>query len=153
MNVIDLNSLPDNAKGKKIIKRYTALRTLLSELRNKDLPDKITNEINTEIKIINDQTTDNKSMPKEYRRVHKEILALLLKELKWVPKHYYQTIWMSLGMAFAVPLGIVFGSVIGNMGMLGIGIPIGMGLGIALGVSMDKKAYNEGRQLNVESLI
>ncbi len=153
MKIIDLNQLPDNVEGKKITKRHASLQTLLLELRNKELPSEIINEINAKIRGVNDDTSDVKSMIKEYRRVHKEVLTLLLKELKWVPKHYYQTIWMSLGMAFGVPLGVVFGSVISNMGMLGIGIPIGMALGMALGASMDKKAYDEGRQLNVDSLI
>jgi hypothetical protein len=36
------------------------------------------------------------------------------------------------------------------MGLLAIGLPIGMGIGIAVGTSMDKKAMNEGRQLDIE---
>ena len=56
---------------------------------------------------------------------------------------------MVLGMsAFGIPMGVLFGLSIGNMGMLGIGLPIGMAIGVGLGSSMDKKAYNEGRQLD-----
>ncbi len=31
-----------------------------------------------------------------------------------------------------------------------LGIPIGMGIGIAMGSGMDKKAFKEGRQLDIE---
>ncbi len=51
---------------------------------------------------------------------------------------------------FGVPLGVVFGASFGNMGFIGIGLPIGMVIGMALGVSMDKKAFEEGRQLDLE---
>ena len=49
-----------------------------------------------------------------------------------------------------LPIGAAIGSVSGNMGVLGAGLPIGMGIGIAVGMSMDKKAINEGRQLDIE---
>ena len=58
--------------------------------------------------------------------------------------------WLGLGMAvFGVPIGVFLGVSIENMGMIGVGIPIGMAVGIAIGTSMDKKALEEGRQLNV----
>ena len=34
--------------------------------------------------------------------------------------------------------------------MLAIGIGIGMAIGVGVGSSMDKKAFNEGRQLDFE---
>jgi len=34
--------------------------------------------------------------------------------------------------------------------MLGIGLPIGMAIGVKVGSNMDKKAFNEGRQLDFE---
>ncbi len=59
---------------------------------------------------------------------------------------------MSLGMAaFGLPLGVVFGSSTGNMGLLGIGLPIGMVIGMGVGSKMDKKAFEEGRQLDLET--
>ena len=47
-------------------------------------------------------------------------------------------------------MGVPFGLSIGNLGMLGIGLPIGMAIGVGVGSSMDKKAFNEGRQLDFE---
>jgi hypothetical protein len=58
---------------------------------------------------------------------------------------------MAIGMsAFGIPLGVAFGTSLGNMGLLGIGIPIGMVIGMAIGSGMDKKAFEEGRQLDLE---
>lgn len=59
---------------------------------------------------------------------------------------------MVLGMSvFGIPLGLGFGLSIGNFGMLAIGIGIGMAIGVGVGTSMDKKAFNEGRQLDFEA--
>jgi hypothetical protein len=71
--------------------------------------------------------------------------------MKLVPKDYYRSLWMTLGMsAFGIPMGVVFGISMGSMAYLGIGLPIGLVIGIAVGTAMDKKALEEGRQLDVE---
>jgi len=55
---------------------------------------------------------------------------------------------MILGMSsFGIPLGVAFGFSVGNLALLGIGIPIGMAIGIGFGTYLDKKAKEEGRQL------
>ena len=50
---------------------------------------------------------------------------------------------------FGLPIGVAFGLLMGNIGLMGLGLPIGMAIGLAFGVTMDKKALNEGRQLNI----
>jgi hypothetical protein len=68
-----------------------------------------------------------------------------------VPKNHYRNVWLALGIAaFGVPLGVVFGASLGNMGYLAIGIPFGLSIGLAIGTGLDKKAADEGRQLDVE---
>jgi len=53
-------------------------------------------------------------------------------------------LWMVLGISvFGMPLGVVYGSVVGNMGLLGLGLPIGMCIGMALGAILDKKQKKE----------
>jgi hypothetical protein len=47
-------------------------------------------------------------------------------------------------------LGVAVGLSLGNMGMIGLGFPIGMAVGIGVGSKMDKKAFEEGRQLDLE---
>lgn len=36
------------------------------------------------------------------------------------------------------------------MAMLGVGLPVGMVIGTAIGSSKDKKAFSEGRQLEID---
>lgn len=63
----------------------------------------------------------------------------------------YKTLGIALGMSgLGVPMGVAFGLSMGNMSLLGLGLPIGLGLGVAIGSRLDKKALNEGRQLDVE---
>ena len=76
---------------------------------------------------------------------------MIEKEEKLVPKNAYRTRWMAIGMSvFGVPIGMAFGASLGNMAFLAIGIPLGMAIGIAIGAGMDKKALEEGRQLDIE---
>ncbi|MFY8110592.1 MAG: hypothetical protein ACOVKP_01170 [Flavobacterium sp.] len=80
-----------------------------------------------------------------------KIIKLLEKELKIVPKNYYRNLWSALGMSvFGLPMGAALGLSIGNIGLLGIGLPIGMLIGMLVGSQMDKKAFQEGRQLAIE---
>jgi hypothetical protein len=80
-----------------------------------------------------------------------KIIKLLEKELKIVPKNYYRNIWLAVGMSvFGLPIGVAFGVSIGNMGLLAIGLPIGMAIGTLVGSRMDKKAFEENRQLDIE---
>ena len=73
------------------------------------------------------------------------------KEHKMVTKNHYRNTWLAQGMAaFGIPLGVAFGTSLGNMAYLGIGLPIGMAIGSAVGKRMDKKALEEGRQLDLE---
>ncbi|MBK8045016.1 MAG: hypothetical protein IPK21_21620 [Haliscomenobacter sp.] len=58
---------------------------------------------------------------------------------------------MSLGMAaFGLPIGVAFGMSLGNIGLLGSGLPIGLAIGVALGSGLDKKAFKEGKQLDLD---
>ena len=76
---------------------------------------------------------------------------MIEKELMLVPKNTFRNRWMAIGMAaFGIPIGMAFGVSMGNMAFLAIGIPIGMSIGIAIGTGMDKKAFEEGRQLDID---
>lgn len=100
---------------------------------------------------MNAFSIEDKFFVKAIKEKEKKIVKLLEKNHKIVPKKYYQTLWMVLGMsAFGLPIGVAFGLIMGNIGLLGIGLPIGMGFGIGVGAYLDKKALNEGRQLDVD---
>ena len=147
MEIAQLNiavSLTDNDKLKK---KVTNFQNLLSELRERELTEEVMTAINKHIVHLNGITSQN-ILIKELGKRQSNILTLLEKKLKIVPKGYYRNMWMAVGMsAFGVSLGVSFGVALDNMAFLAIGIPIGMGIGIAVGTAMDAKAQKEGNQL------
>lgn len=130
---------------------YTKLQNLLQILHTKELPEHVITAINSEVEIINNSSDSGKSLKMTIQKKQSQIVKLLEKELKLVPKNHYKMIWLAIGMAaFGIPIGVAFGTSMGNMAFLGIGLPIGLGIGIAVGTQMDKKAEQEGRQLNID---
>ena len=131
---------------------YNQFDVLLSELRNKQLPSAIVETINKEVEEIN---TSNSLTTNDLRKVIKKkqtaILRLLEKDLNLVPKNYYRTLWLALGMTvFGMPLGVLAGVLLGKPGLFAIGLPIGVAIGVTVGTAMDKTAAKENRQLNLE---
>ncbi len=139
--------LPSDSKAQQALLKF---EQLIQELNKKDISDSVAQTINTYVQAINEIPDGDKHLHKQVVRYHQKTLQLVAKELKLVSKNYYRNLWMSLGIAaFGIPLGMMIGVVLGNIGLLGIGLPFGVALGIAVGVSMDNKAKKEGKQLNV----
>ena len=131
--------------------RYIQLGKILNELEKRQLPQETTDYVDREIEQLNAISNDDKFFVKAIKEKENKIIKWIEKKHKIVPKSYYQTLWMILGMsAFGIPMGAAFGIIMKNMGLLGIGLPIGMGVGVAFGAYLDKKAFTEGRQLDVE---
>lgn len=148
MELIGLNKRENIDQNKKLSSAYTEFGELLSELSKKDLPSKIVDTLNSEIEEINSSTSSEKKLRKLIRATQSKSIQLLEKELKLVVKNHYRNVWLAVGMsAFGVPLGVVFGM---NMDLIGLGLPIGMVIGMVIGTRMDKKAFEEGRQLDLE---
>ncbi|WCM42346.1 hypothetical protein MG290_01360 [Flavobacterium sp. CBA20B-1] len=131
---------------------YNQFDVLLSELRNRRLPDSIIQTINSEVEEIN---TSNSLTTADLRKVIKKkqtaILKLIENELKLVPKNYHRNLWLALGMTvFGIPLGVLAGVLLKKPGLFAIGLPIGVAIGVTVGTAMDKKAVEENRQLNIE---
>jgi len=151
MEILDLKHRPELEKVKKWQAKYTELEILIDELGKRELPPEVVRPINQGIAFLNKFLGSNQALLKQVRAVELRILKLIEKELKLVTKNSYRTRWMVIGMsAFGVPLGMAFGAGLGNMAFLAIGIPLGMSIGIAIGTGMDKKAFEEGRQLDIE---
>jgi len=151
MEILDLNKRPEIIENKKLLKVYTQLVQLLSELKKKELPNEIISSINNEIEQLNAVVDSGNVLKKQLTKTQRNIIKLLEKELKIVVKNHYRNLWLVVGMsAFGLPLGVAFGTSLNNMGLLGVGLPIGMVIGMALGTGMDKKAFREGRQLNLD---
>lgn len=149
LNHLTLDSkLAGTSKIEASIKRF---QNLLNAIEEHQIPESLVQKINEEITQVNKLSEKENITSKELSASKKRILKRLEKELKLVPKHYYRSLWMVLGLAsFGIPIGVVLGTSLGNMAFLGSGMPIGMVIGMALGSRMDQKAALEGRQLNIE---
>lgn len=151
MKLIELHQKPDIDKNIKLQEAYIEFEKLLLELREKDLPDGLVLSINKDIEELNASSSLGDELRKIIKKIQTKNIKLLEKEIKLVPRNYYRKLWTALGMAsFGIPLGAVLGASLGNMALIGIGMPIGLALGSGVGSIMDKKAFKEGRQLDVE---
>jgi len=149
MKIEQIRLKASDAQNIKFIKAYDRMRNLIIELNNREIPSSVITEINTEIKVINTFSgTDGKKI-KLIKKGYARVLKLIEDEQQLVAKNHYRNYWMTMGIAFGVPLGTVFSSSTGNYGLIGVGIPIGMAIGVAYGTKLDKKAEKEGRQLNL----
>jgi hypothetical protein len=151
MEIKELKKRPSIEQNKKLISAYAQFDKLLTELKKKELTEEIVKSINNGIDQINSVSESEKQLRKQIRKTQSSILKLIEKELKIVTKNHYRNTWLAVGMAaFGLPLGVAFGASVGNMGLLAIGLPIGMVIGMAVGSGMDKKAFESGRQLDLE---
>lgn len=138
-------------KNKRLADSYQLFDRLLVELRKKALSDEVLKAINNGIDKINSVSVSEKALRKQINKTQSHIIKLIEKEHKLVTKNHYRNTWLAVGMsAFGIPIGLAFGASLGSMAYLGIGLPIGMVIGMAVGTSMDNKAFNEGRQLDLE---
>jgi hypothetical protein len=150
MKLHELNHRSDN-EDFKLNEIYAQFTKLLIELEKRELPDEIVVSINKDIVEINSITHEGNELRKHTKQRLQRIIKLLEKDLKLVPRNYYRNMWMMVGMAvFGIPMGVAFGASLGNMGYLGIGLSIGLAIGLGVGYGMDKKAFKEGRQLDIE---
>jgi len=151
MEILELNKKSGIEQDKKLMNKLNYFEQLIAELKKRDIPSEIVNLINVHIGAVNSFSGIHKDLRKQVRKSQYAIFKLIEKELKLVPRNIYRTRWMAIGMsAFGVPMGVAFGTSLNNMSLLAIGIPIGMVMGMAIGAGMDKKASEEGRQLDLE---
>ena len=143
MEIKELKKTTSKTQNKKMVNAFNQFEKLLNTLKKKDLNNDIIISINNTIDDINTISNSEKTLKKQIRRGQASVIKLLEKELKLVTKNHYRNSWLAKGMtAFGIPLGVAFGTSLGNMALLG--------LGIAIGTGMDKKALEEGRQLDIE---
>lgn len=130
---------------------YEQFERLIIEIKKKKLPEEIELVINKHITKLNAVSDADKKLRNEIRKEQSKIVGLLAQKLKIVPKNYFKKTWFVLGMTvFGLPIGAALGVSLRNMAFLGIGLPVGMSIGLAMGSNMDKKAKEEGRQLDIE---
>ena len=151
MKIAGLKKRPEAETNEKLRETYLQFEKLLNELEKRELTDNIIVSINKEINGLNAIPGSDKNLRKQITKVQADIIKLVEKELKLVPKNYYRNLWLAIGLAvFGLPVGVIIGLTLHNMAFLGIGLPMGLAVGIAIGTGMDKKAQEEGRQLDIE---
>lgn len=149
MPISDLTLQPSIALNPKLAKASSELNSLLTAIAHQTIPAVQEQHINEIIAGVNNLSPTDPKLLKKVKTAQTNILDSLEQELKIVPKNRYRRQWLALGMAaFGIPLGIAFGTAIGNLAFLSIGLPIGFAIGIGIGTSKDKQAKEEGRQLD-----
>jgi hypothetical protein len=137
----DLSDFP------KVSDQYEHFSEFINQVNSKELHATTIDQLNRYIEQVNAATPAE--LKKVLTKVQPQVIKLVEKEVKMVPKFYYRNLWMVLGMSvFGLPIGMIFGMVLKNMAFLGMGLPIGLALGSILGTSLDKKAEAEGRQFD-----
>ncbi|MFE3871745.1 hypothetical protein ACFX5F_10990 [Flavobacterium sp. ZS1P70] len=92
-------------------------------MEKKEIPVEIINFINLEIEAINSFSGSAVELSKRIKKAQSGIIKKIEKDLKLVPKNYYRSIWLALGMsAFGIPIGLGIGLSLGNLAFLGIGL-------------------------------
>ncbi|PTX43463.1 hypothetical protein C8P64_1991 [Christiangramia gaetbulicola] len=151
MTIKDVKYKKSFQNDHKLSKLLNQFESLINELKKKKLTENLVLFINSQIEEVNSIEDSNKRLKNKIRKNQSKIIQQVEKESKIVPKNHYRNTWLALGMAvFGIPMGVAFGTILGNLAVIGIGLPIGMAIGIAIGTNKDKQALEEGRQLDFE---
>lgn len=131
---------------------YQQLNDLIIALDEKRLTEQTVHLINEQIKGLNSIAESEKHFQQSLKLTGRNIMKLLEKRHRLVPRNHYRKLWMILGMvSFGTPVWITVGLSMKNFALMGMGLPIGMIVGIGIGKMLDDKAFREGRQLTIDS--
>jgi hypothetical protein len=118
MEILKLHLNPELLTEYKTNRLYLQWQSLQGSLEGKKLSDKTKGIINQEVEAINLTSLTDKSLQNLLKVKQTFILSFLEKEEKLVPKNHYRKRWLAAGLAaFGVPLGVIFGLSLGNMGL------------------------------------
>ena len=139
--------IADQVKG--LLAQVHSLNRLILAANAHNLPDEFVADFNSKIGQLS-SIQEPKALKKGIWKVFTGLQNQLRSEYNLVTPDFYRNLWLGLGMAaLGIPFGVAFSAALGNFAFIGIGLPIGLAMGIAIGTSLDKKAKNEGRVLEV----
>ena len=150
MEIQELHKRSDLDQNAKLKRKFHQFDTLINELKKKDIPAELVIDINDQIEKVNAISSSDKILKSQIRKSQLQVLKKVEKGLKLVVKNHYRNMWLGVGMALGVAVGSALGTGTGNMSLFALGLPLGMAIGIAYGTSLDKKAKEEGKQLDLE---
>lgn len=151
MEITQLNLNTEKISDDKAKKLYSQIQELIEKLNEKKIPSQAISFINKQINGLNVSTLTNSLLHKHLKNTQTAIIKKLEADHKIVPKNYYRNLWTALGMAtLGLPFGTVLGLLMGNIGLMALGLPLGLAIGVGIGTSLDKKALQEGRQIDIE---
>ncbi|MCA5006376.1 hypothetical protein [Sphingobacterium bovistauri] len=133
----------------KLTKAYIRLQNLLTVVESRIESEILIEKINYKIQNLNSSNKINGALFRLVNLTENEIINFIEQDLKIVPVGYYSKKWLAIGMtAFGIPFGIILGTALKNMALIGIGLPIGLGIGALIGRKKDTEAAIKGRQYN-----
>lgn len=139
----------DQVKG--LNKCYQKYQNLIEELNDRAIPEDLMDQVNEEVTMLDGIQEVGKPLHKQLKKSYTKVLKLLREEINLISKNHHRNTWMVLGMSvFGIPIGMGIASAVDNFGLFAAFMPVGMAIGIAIGSQMDKRAEQEGRQLDVE---
>lgn len=146
-----LNDRPKVKANSKTAAYILQMNNFLDLLTDRKINKEVISRFNEKVERLNNIQGDEKLLKKELRKTQSEMLQILTKEEKLVCKTFYRNTWMMVGMgAIGVPIGTAIGISSGNMALIGMGLPLGMAIGVIVGLRLDKKAKDNGNQLDIE---
>ncbi len=141
-----LESLLSKTLKKSEINIYKSFITILTDLKNRNLPPEELDSIEKELDHLK-PAINSENKKKHIRKVLNSFKKFLKEKLSLVTEGYYTAIGMNLGMSFGVAIGTAINVPIG----LTMGISIGMVIGMGIGKNMDLKAEKENRVLKTKT--
>lgn len=133
----------------KQLRKIEQFKNVLKLLRQRQLNENMIATINEHIDTINSASNEPRTFYKQVKKAQTRIVRLIEKEEKLVCKDHYRNTYIAIGIAFGAGIGTALASSTKNYFLTGVGIPFGMIIGMYLGTAQDKKAKEEGRQLDI----
>ena len=153
--IIELQEKENIANDIKLSEQYAQTQSLLSELREKTLPERTVSFINQKIHEINTSDYHGKMLRKAIKIRQKDIMYYVVEQ-KIMPKNFYKFRGISFGATVGFPFAMIVNNFFTDFGnnvfllyisAFVIGGTIGALIGAYFGARKDKKAFAEGRQL------
>ncbi len=145
MELPELEVKENDQLKKKEQKAFDQFNELISALNDKELDEGMIEHIKGNMSNIRSELTFN-----TIKKEESKILDYVKREKGYVAQNNYMTLWIALGMsAIGVPIGVVIGLALDQLGFMGIGIGGGLAIGVAIGSAKDKKAKEQGKQLPI----